>query len=104
MILNSNVMSINTATASTGNGGVFHFENTGSTTMSLTTPSFSTCTAAGSGGIGSFAGTAVSITATGFTVDTCEATTGNGGCFYYGNTGSSTIDISTGSITTKAKA
>ena len=101
--VNSNVMTIDTAAASNGDGGVFHFTS-GSTTMSLTTPTFKSVSATQNGGIGSFGGTAVSVTASTFNVDTCDATNGNGGCFYYANSGASTININGGGVSTRSKA
>jgi hypothetical protein len=103
-ILNSNILTVNTATANNGDGGVFHFANTGTNTISLTTPTFSTVYSSSSGGIASIAGTVTSITMSSFTVNTCKANSNYGGGFALTNTASTTFSISTGSITSYSKA
>lgn len=82
LVLNSNVMNINVAEAQGGNGGVFHFANTGTSTLTLLTPTFVNVKSSSSGGIGSFHGTTAYVSATDFSLDKCEASN-NGGCLNY---------------------
>ena len=97
-------LNVQTSKALGGDGGVFHFANTGTTTITLTTPVFSTITASANGGIGSFSGTTMSLTTTDFSVDTCAAQAGYGGGFAFTNTGTTTLSFTRASVTTSSKA
>lgn len=97
-------MTINAATANNGDGGVFHLANSGTNTISFTTPTFFTAYASQNGGIFSIAGTSVSITMTTMSVSTCRANAGNGGGIALTNSGGTTISVATGSIATWSRA
>jgi hypothetical protein len=64
--LNSNILNVNTATANSGDGGVFHFANSGTNKIVLTSPNFQTVYASVNGGIASLGGTVTDISMTTF--------------------------------------
>lgn len=89
------------------NGGVFCFANTGSSTVLLANPVFSMVKAQSNGGLASITSSSASFTANVFTVDNCEATSGQGGCLFLDNSGATTIAINSASgkgVTEYAKA
>ena len=61
-----------------GDGGVFHYVNTGTNTFTMTTTDLNSIYASNSGGIGSLAGATTIITLNTLDIDSCHANANNG--------------------------